>query len=112
MLISKMLKQYDQLLDPVRPAVQQYVDNVILAQLEIIYRAYLIENRRYDNPEELRQFDELLKSTSECLYQASDFTIKSHWFTYRYVRNFRYPGIMSSLKRKLFFAYVSLAANR
>ena len=111
-LISCLLKRYDSFLDARRPAVRKYVDKVLLAQIAIIYRAYLIDKGINLRIEDLKAFDDLLKRMTPNLYCASDFIIKSKFFSYHYVRCFRKPGLLSLIKQKLFFAYARFSSFR
>ena len=109
-LINGLLRQYCTLVDNKRPSVKEYIDKVILAQLKIIYYTYLVDRKcTKDNIFELRSLDDLLLTAAPDLFKASDFHVKSRFFTYHYVALFRHPSILNTLKTRLFFVYVWLA---
>lgn len=92
-LMVRMLKDYQQLIDPERPAVEAYVRKVILAQLKIVYHSYLLERNRYLSRDEILAMDAAVKENAPALYAETDSELApSRRFKFHYVREFRRAG--------------------
>ena len=84
-----LISRYEDRCSQCVPQAENYYKRMIMGIIEMVYTKCLWGLDRYRVAGDLKAFDDYLKSNEELYFQSDGLKVKSRWFRFRYVHEWR-----------------------